>query len=796
MIKAVVHTKKYFQAPQNYFWRWAERGEVIEWAGGSTICYRDDLITILKELSAKGLPPFGSLLLVLAACKKELQMQEEFFLRRAQKNLNDPSTMGLLDDATRLMHIISALPAELKTGLHRVHLIYEVFEDAGFVFSNVQVKDAVDELNSGRIDELIFEAGEAITNEQFINDLRYLSNALKRYPTTESLVLKLRTGLDALPEAAEINLPQGTPPDLLDQLAQDPKTSGISRLARRVMAALNIPMHSTASGDLSFGGITDITNRGNYDKLLLSELAHDNDLLMARLVNNEALYFQREEPPENPKRQRTILVDTTLKMWGVPRVFAISAALAFAYNVKHDELVEAYALGGKLFNQIRLDTKEGVTSSLEILDHSLHCGKALQRVVSEIAATEYNEFIFITAEHIFNSPAFHASLADVRDILGFILTVNRDGKVMFYECKKGRMKLLSTAKFDLDELLFAPAEFPKIKTGSFSGPVPAFLSVAPPPLLFPKVRIKMVPEKLFDAGEAGIIVINESQRVLRIPKKGSGAYEVLNYLEKGTYSFGIYADDVLCIMVNNIQRNLLKYYEVNLSSASVDMTDLSGQIQYATDARFYQNSFYIRTDHEVFSFDCGLKKVVDKKDYRGFPEMFQEGRSKNSEARDLKKAGEYIYPYDSIMYKIRQLYIGPAGKLVLGNYTLSMVRDELNIRINENVVKETGIHFAKEVMVNSPMLQNKLIRFAVRRWDDGSEAVLDARGLLHLKSSDPSIPEITIVLVTGIYTACWASDGTACGFLYFIDEALVKVIPVAEFYKKNIQCFIDRVVRS
>jgi hypothetical protein len=56
-------------------------------------------------------------------------------------------------------------------------------------------------------------------------------------------------------------------------------------------------------------------------------------------------------------------------------------------------------------------------------------------------------------------------------------------------------------------------------------------------------------------------------------------------------------------------------------------------------------------------------------------------------------------------------------------------------------------------------------------FDDGSRAVLDGRGLLHLKSSNTSLPELTIVIAEGA-TSGWRSDGTWWGNRYFIDQSL------------------------
>ena len=800
MIKSIINTQNYFQAPNDYFWRWGDNGEVLEWVNGSTICYRDDVIDLLKELSAKRLPSFSSILLLLSVCKKEFTNHEIFLLLRGQEKSKDGKLYSFIEDAIAFLHVVNALPAELKTGRARMHLIQEVLCGHDFPFPQINVKDALHELDSGRIDQLVIQKKDEITKEEFTTDLLYFCNALKKYPTTESLALKLRTGLDVLPKPAEIFLPEIATPDLLDQLAEDPKTIGISRLARRLVAALNIPMHSAAGGDQSYGGITDITNRGSYDKLLLSELAHDNDLLMARLVNNEALYFRREQPPDDPKRQRTILLDTTIKMWGIPKVFGLSAALAFTHNTKHNEIVESYALGGEVYTEIKLDTKEGVINSLEMLDHSLHCGIALQNVIDEFSTNEYNEFIFITEEKIFNTPAFHVAISEVKEALGFILTVNRAGNISFYECKRGRTKLISTAKLELEELLFAAPKIAKTKIEPPGGNIPAFLLQLRPPLLFPRVKIKLVENKIFDMPNSGIVVINENQRVLFIPHKENGAYELINYIEKGSYFFGLSSPgvetDTLFILVKNHQRKFLKFYRVDLESNVASSVNLSNEIQSARDIVFKDNRCYIRTDYASFSCDCFSGKVIDKKNYDGFPEIFKPVAPGFTPEAAHERLKDFLRPYDSAMYKVRQMYISSKGQLVIGNYTMELSWNAQYFRINENTTTEESIHSSEEISQSRSGLQNRNIKLITRKWKDGSEAVIDTRGLLHLKSSDPAIPEITIVLVVARFTACWAADGVAAGDPYFIDKNRVDTITAKEFYDGYIQRFIDRITQS
>jgi hypothetical protein len=56
------------------------------------------------------------------------------------------------------------------------------------------------------------------------------------------------------------------------------------------------------------------------------------------------------------------------------------------------------------------------------------------------------------------------------------------------------------------------------------------------------------------------------------------------------------------------------------------------------------------------------------------------------------------------------------------------------------------------------------------KWNDGSQAFLDSRGMLHLKSADPRLPEITLVL-TNSPIGGRTSEGHTFGWAFFHGEA-------------------------
>jgi hypothetical protein len=54
----------------------------------------------------------------------------------------------------------------------------------------------------------------------------------------------------------------------------------------------------------------------------------------------------------------------------------------------------------------------------------------------------------------------------------------------------------------------------------------------------------------------------------------------------------------------------------------------------------------------------------------------------------------------------------------------------------------------------------------------GSRIFLDSRGILHFKSSNPDLPEVSLVLTDG-EVAGWTSDGRVCGPLFFFEGPVI-----------------------
>jgi hypothetical protein len=784
MADQTAKTIHYFQAHQDYFWKWEDGGNVIEFANGRTICYREDLMFILNNLDLPNDAPVGSILLLLCACKdnydKLFEFESHVYELRANENYSateHTQAKKMIAQTLAFLKILNGLQYDLRSGLNRVALIQAILAGKPKA-GQLPLALLLNEFESGSLDEVIFKAWLPYDFKCLYRDLAPLVSAFNEFPETVALELKLKTGLTQIPHKIEVPLPAPVPNDLMEELAADLKTAGLARLAKKISAALNIPMHLSGSSDQSIGGVSDISNRGHYDKLLLSELAQDDLLLTARLANNEALFLQREEMPANANQQWHILLDTTLKMWGMPRVFALAAGLAFSDQKKQGKM-NTWVLGGQNTEIVELATRDGVITALEKLDPGLGCGKQLRKVVMEQASSK-TKFILINAGQYKNDAAFLADFAWVKDQLDYLVEVTRDGHIALYETKGKRNKLVSQALIDLDETLFKADTVQRLKYDPTG--LPAMMSALNYPLLFPASKIKIKNDVAYKFGDK-VAILTQDQRVLCWTSKDKGGMELIAYVEKGECYWG-HSDEYLFLLIRNTQASHIKIYQVGIVHQSVvayTINDIK-----ATEARYDKGLFHVLTENGIISVDPHNGSVIP-----GVIDIQQLKKLQvTAHFQVLNQIKKMINNGYSVINSAKSIYINANGRLFVDQRDVRLDPNGryLTLKINEVNAME-WITPVNQAIIDVPHLPN--LKFTKFSWADGSEAVVDSRGLLHLKSSDTGIPEITIILVVEKTTACWAADGKITGSPYFTGNTQKNVMLAADFYREYIERFIN-----
>lgn len=777
----------YFQAPRDYFWHWADDGNVIEFANGRTICYREDLIFILENLRISEETTLGTILLLLCACKDNYDSLFEFesHLRslgynKAYNETEHQQAKEIITLALNFLNIINRLPFELRSGMNRIKLLQAILE-ANYKGESPLLSSKIKEFTSGTFDEVIYNQLSEYTFRSLQTDFAPLVLALNEFPDLSALELKLKTGLSHIPQKVEIALPKPVPNDLMEELAEDLKTAGLARLAKKVTAALNIPMHLSGSSDQSIGGVSDISNRGHFDKLLLSELAQDDLLLTARLANNEALFLQREQMPSNANQQWHILLDATLKMWGMPRIFALAAGLAFKQNAKHDHMA-AWGLGAKHIYPLDLSNKNGIIEALGRLDSGLSCGQQLRELMLGKVTSRNDKFILITGMHYKDDAQFMFNLAQVKDKLDYLVELDRKGNIALYATRGKQHKLVNKALIDIHTTLLRSNTFHQQKT-VLKG-LPAMLSQIAWPLLFPSSKIKIKNEVVYKFGTS-IALLTLDRRLLCWTDKYKGAMEWVDHVEAGECSWGSSAA-FLYLLVTDSRSNTVKIYQVDLVQHNVIVHTIDDIRPVSV---CYKNDmFHAVTLNSVVSIDpvngisvpgiinkhevMQLKSIVHFQVLNGIKKMINNGYS--------------------VINSVKTIYVNTLGRLFIDQRELKLDQQGRHLSFKANDLNAIEwIKPVKQQVIEVPHLPN--IKFTKFTWKEGSEAVVDSRGLLHLKSADESIPEITIILVIEKTIACWCAEGKITGSPYFIESSQKDIMLAADFYNLYIQRFINSI---
>jgi hypothetical protein len=798
----------YFRKPADYFWRWAEDGTVAEWQHGGTIGYREEVQVVLEALAPTGLPPFGAVLLLLAACADSWSTSGsagllEGLVRTAPA---DPS-VALGDDvavhlrqALPFLDQVAALPQALRTEAPKLHLFRQLHEEAAAIVPAAEAAEVMAEWRSGRLDFMLRHrsGSKAGVRSQLKTDVLPLAALARRFAQPGQLELLLRTGLPQLPTALpELTAPLAPPADFFDQLAEDTRTVGLAHLTQHLVAALHIPRHTQGASDRPLGGVADITNRGNFDRLLLSELAHDDWSLMARLANNEALYLRREEPPRPQARPHTILLDTTLRLWGTPRVFGLAAALVWAHHAqqpRHRAAVRAYALGGQTYASLDLSTVAGVVQALGQLDPALHCGAALHTFGQSQAPDVTTDYLLITEAHSAQQADFTQQLAAAQPALRFLLTVDRDGTLELHEYLNGHRRLLQTSTYNLDELLFAaraPARRAVRPATDATGP--SYLHQVPAPLYFPTTGLRMSSKNTFFRPAIGVLGITETRRVLFWPSRDTGARELLLTIEAGAYYFG--TDETAHVYVLVQAAGVLRVYFFDTTAEQVELLDLVAELdepEQAVKVVFRDNCYHVQRGGGTLVLDCARREVRDRRNNivpSPPPPPFRH------ELNGLKR---FINSGYSVIHRISTLGVNGAGELLIDGYEVRLV-SRAGLLTHHLQLLSRPLSSADPLPPHARAVPTDLVaqadapaeRLLTRRftWPNGSEALIDARGLLHLRSADAAVPELTLLLVIGQHTAAWAADGTVCGPDYFTGPAPPQRLPASEFYQQYLRRF-------
>ncbi|EEF58752.1 hypothetical protein [Pedosphaera parvula] len=542
----------YFSTAHDEPWRWAESGRVIVWSDGTTIAFREELEEILGLMAVKGLPPFHAIVLLLAACRGKLPAASIFSHPIAEtvpvisdsgkppispatgnqlllRAWNDPANQEFSEFIARLKSL-QQLPVELRNSPRAKAVLLEMILEQ-VRFERVQpAREIVQVLADGSLtDDLLNNKKPSASNT--VSLYRQIHQSLKHF-SPEALAARIQTGLDELPEAAEITLePAARVRQLLSRLQDDPDYQGLAKVTRDIMAALYLPRSLSEMEELALGGFSDISNRGNLDRLLPSELANDDLTLAARVALNEALYFRREPPANHPPGHFAILIDSGIRQWGLPRVFATAVALALIGKENRRGQTTTWRATHDGVEKIDLLARQGLARHLGTLETSAHPGLSLKPFFSQLTDEPELECVLVTNRDVIDDPDFQTLLAQCNPEKLYIASVDRHGSFQLF-LHPHRKALLCQAEIPLEVLFPGKGQSSQdnLRDRREGLELPLLLSSRPFPLLLP---ISGKVEKTLAQPDYGAIAVMQDRQLLRWSNPNLGASLLMDHLPRG-----------------------------------------------------------------------------------------------------------------------------------------------------------------------------------------------------------------------------------------------------------------------
>lgn len=601
--------RRYLAPHRSSAWEWRDGGQVVAWRDGGTIAFRAEIESVLDRLATGGLPPMDAVVMFLAACRAN-QRPDGRELLSATDLLPQSWVAGQEDqlstDVVSTLNSIAALPSSLRdTPAHKADLAAVVFEAARPAESPATAAAIVRELRRGFGAEMLFER-----RDEYAPDLLYrlapLAAGVGRIEAVR-LVLRQSTGMEQLPEPAAPDEPEADSfAALLKSLERDEELGGMIRLTRQLMAALTLPRAVSEPQDLPLGGVSDITNRGPLDRLLVSELAHDDLTFTVRVALNEALYLRREAPPHVPPRRRMVLIDSGLRMWGIPRVFATAAALALAGTRRNEDEFAVFRPRQSNLDHVDLHSRAGLVAHLAALEPSAHPGAAIptfRRLAMEDESV--GEAILITGEDVLTDKSFRHALAQAAWPM-YVVSVHRSGRMRLTRRSPQGTKLLREARYELDQILAPTPRITPLIDPNIDASLPAILRLNRFPLLLPHA---VDPQRVWGEPGRHVLCLTHDRRLMHWSDHRFGGRQLSDAMPPGKLHWHEHrqGEPNSYAVVGRLSQGGLSLVQVDLAEKNCRIFPLALQQHNPKSVAAHAGAlFVIFPDHvEVFSQSAG-----------------------------------------------------------------------------------------------------------------------------------------------------------------------------------------------
>lgn len=534
---------EYLASPTPSLWHFADEGDAYVWSHDkSTITMSAELVGILGPLriSLGGLPSLTAVLFVVAALRstaKQVESDSTDFWSIRLRELGGRSIQ--LKGVAQWLDGLRYFPDDVRGGIEGPISVLGCGLENGRRYLIEADLDASDEVLE------VLALPREVRDEQFSQTSAATTALAGRSPRTkrawETLmhlsrsgmsVDQLRTwkatGLMSLPEPPKeevVASPKDPINRLLRELVDDGELGSLARLSRTTSALVTLPRRPSDPDRLPIGGVSDVTNRGNPEQLLMTELAADPMLLLARIATGQALYLRRETPPGPSPDRRPVAIEAGIRCWGETRVRLAALALAIGASEERrgDTKVDFTMVFGRQFAASDLHSREGLMDHLAVLDPSEHPGVGIQQWLIEAMGNQdatLAEPVILVSAATDADPGFRDAIKEVpRPFL--IASIDREGRVV----------MMRRAWVGDDVLQKLTLDIPVGPTKRRQDPrqrLPIFLSQSPSPLAYSvDGKIKWCCTSRDECDRPMVWLVTANNRLLLARSRDHGVTEVI-----------------------------------------------------------------------------------------------------------------------------------------------------------------------------------------------------------------------------------------------------------------------------
>ncbi len=892
----------YIWPERGTFWRWSTDGDAVTWFDGGTLALYPEIENILSRLELRGYPKFEELLLVVAACRASWE-DSGGGAERLERYLRgrNPGSWGdfraqdwgeRLKSQLRRVHQLAA-----QNGFHKqtsATILEAAFLNAGDHLGKDSAFEIAAMFRSKEAAVLIRQRFQVAQlpppeNDATVGLVETIRNVTMTLDALQNIDVEFlqETGLPGMLNPAELEeLPFVERLRALVESLQedgDAELSGIARIAQTLSAVVQLPKPLSEPDEMPLGGYSDIANRGNLDRLLVSELAQDPEVLAVRVALNEALYLRRESPPKQPARRRAIFVDVGIRLWGLPRVFAHSLALAFAMQSEPDAEVDLVTWDGAELLDAEPDSREGLRDLLSRLCPGPEPGTAVAQFLERFqAAGEDVDCVVITHSAVVADRQFRDVMRQNSESEFFLATVDGLGNFVLRAHNAGGSRELQHARLDLEKLLSGGSEISGADLlRNRSASLPLILRQTDFPLL---LAMPIKPQNTVFDPKAGLVGYTKSGILAHWTNSNSGARMLSDVLPSGVVSWSeIDAERQLAWLLIPRADRSAELVTANLESGETSQTRINhgleriyhtfrleetlvlagdealsghqlqdgrkvisqrvgrcvrgcgrflkiGATWFAVGVRVEQFELTAVPDLPGFtselvwessdwsaplamSFDLSVFCLLDPPEpvcppvpasFVSRVRMSSDGTRLSIRAKpkglnnverqylvDIRRgevkevageidarlepgATEILRRSQNVRNRYSSVGVTPGGSLLVKSrgedHQLTIPGGIPRLQwVKPNIYASSNSRECWEDFELAPPPSGARFRLFKAAWPDGSAAYLDQRGLLHLKSSDSTIPEVSLVMKDGMVSA-WASTGEYLGNSYFIGQ--------------------------